>query len=106
MAIEANFVTMVGYLKFKEQNRKKQSKIPHGNESHTGSEDIFLQPNFEKHTNLYKDFYNIQVLACAKKHGLSVEKFETCLFEIEQNQKLLDFYNAQCHFPFIGLVRE
>ena len=83
MAIEANFVTMVGFLKFKEQNRKKQSKIPHGSESQTGSEEIFLQPNFEKHTNLYKDFYNIQVLACAKKHGLSEEKLETCLFETE-----------------------
>ena len=83
MAIEANFVTMVGFLKFKEQNRKKQSKIPHGSESHTGSEEIFLQPNFEKHTNLYRDFYNIQVLACAKKHGLSEETLETCLFETE-----------------------
>ena len=106
MALEANFVTMVGYLKFKEQNRKKQSKIPHGSESHTGSESIFVQPNFDKHTNLYKDFYNIQVLACAKKHGLSPEKLETFLFETESNQNILNSYNAQCHFPFIGLVRE
>ena len=34
-----------------------------------------------------------------------MERFEDVLYSPE-NQPLLDQYNAHCHFPFIGLVKE
>ena len=76
------------------------------NESPHGVQDeIFLQPNFEKHTNLYLDFYKIQIANCLKKHGLTLERFEAVI-NASENQSIFESYNAQCHFPFIGLVRE
>ena len=64
-----------------------------------------MQPNFEKHTRLYLDFYNIQIANCLKKHGVTLERFEE-IIDMEGQKTLKDLYNANCHFPFIGLVKE
>ena len=42
-------------------------------------DDIFLQPNFEKHTNLFQDFKHLQFTASLQRHGISLEQFEELL---------------------------
>jgi len=66
-------------------------------------EDIYLQPNFEKHTNLFQDFKNIQFAACLKRHAISLEQFEELM---QESSELRDQFDQLIHFPFVGLVKE
>ena len=63
MEVEANFTIKVAYLKFQEQLKRKSSQLDNDTSrlSATKAEDIFLKPNFEKHTNLFHDFKAMQI---------------------------------------------
>ena len=64
MEVEANFTIKVAYLKFQEQLKRKSSQMSMQQDARNmdvsrlggAIEDIYLQPNFEKHTNLFADF--------------------------------------------------
>ena len=66
-------------------------------------DEIYLHPNFEKHTNAFLDFKNIQLRAAFRRHGITLERLDA-LLSLDRN--LLRDYDSLLHFPFIGLVRE
>ena len=64
MQIEANFTIKVAYLKFQENLKRKSQQMSSDIQGApdvsklggAAADDIYLQPNFEKHTNLFSDF--------------------------------------------------
>ena len=108
MQVEANFTIKVAYLKFQEQLKRKSSQLDNDVDQSRLStvaktDDIFLQPNFEKHTNLFQDFKHLQFAASLQRHGIKLERFEELL---SMDSELRLQFDTIIHFPFIGLVKE
>ena len=108
MEVEANFTLKVAYLKFQEQLKRKSGEAARLNVTESRQpelpvDDIFLQPNFEKHTNLFLDFKHQAFQAALRRHGISLQTFEELCSSAPELQ---DDFNQRIHFPFIGLVRE
>lgn len=62
-----------------------------------------MHPNFEKHTNLFLDFKRLQLEPALKRHGISIERFDSLC---NLDQSLRREFDTYLHFPFIGLVKE
>ena len=109
MQVEANFTIKVAYLKFQEQLKRKSSQLDNDVDQSRLSttvaktDDIFLQPNFEKHTNLFQDFKQLQFAASLQRHGIKLERFEE-LLSVDNELRL--HFDTIIHFPFVGLVKE
>ena len=108
MEAEVNFTIKVAYLRFQEQLKRKsqQHSRQDANESRlisAGGEDIYLQPNFDKHTNLFLDFKQFQFKAALRRHGISLEEFEQLK---DGDEELRTLFDAIIHFPFVGIVKE